>query len=472
MKLAHGVLLVTLATLVTASCADESAPVGDATSWRSQATDPNGAAGTASADEADRPPRGPTRSERPRIDRRAKLDLTSLPDGVTAEIDGYPVTGMLVVEVGPVDLAFHHGGRLLRRVDLVARAGETTTPDLDWMPEAIAALRRHTRLHGGVGVIDVGLAWLVDHRESDGSWRADTFARHCPEGTSCGDGTERISPIETTGLALLTLLGSGETHRIGQYRSSVRTALDFLIGAQRDDGLLATPQRLDGTRAHAIGTLALTEAHALSGSPRFRRSAQAALNALIALRRPGSGWTPGPDSRRPDAETSAWAAFAIASAAEGDLDLPPGLRDELQSDLQLFGDPGSATLSLRLSGMLTLARIELGAPDTDPAVASGLERILASPPSADAPIDPMAVFFGATVVFRVGGKGAWKKWSRNLKGLVVSPGFDDRSLLKHHPAPETAPDAIALGRLRATLYRKLVGVVYYRYGRVFGAAPR
>jgi len=417
------------------------------------------------------------RSERPHVDTRAMLDLTDLPDDVVMEMDGLPVAGVLALDAGPHRLHVHHGGRFLRSVTVDLRVGETVSPDLGWLPEAAAAARRHelTRRDGTCKCDEAevhGIAWLVDHRETDGSWRADRFVEHCTEGTSCGGAVEGVSPVETTSLVLLALLGVGDTHYLGTYRSSVRGAVDFLVRSQSGKGRLAPSRGADGTLIQAIGTLALTETLVITGSPRFRDPAQASLDALLELRRPGFGWTRGPDSRRPDAETTAWAAFALASAHATDLDVPSGLREELIDDLGVFGDPGGTPLGTRVAAMLTLARTLLGVEASDPLVASGLERVLATPPSAGAPLDPMAVWFGATVVFRVGGKEAWAKWSRSLGELISEPLRARLEPFDHAPSAEVSPAALRLGRLRATIYRQLVHELYSGYGRVFGAEER
>ena len=115
---------------------------------------------------------------------------------------------------------------------------------------------------------------------------------------------------------------------------------------------------------------------------------------------------------------------------------------------------------------------ELGAPADDPRVASGLERVLATPPSPGTPLDPMALWFGATVVFRVGGKEAWNKWSRSLGELISEPLVTRLDAFEHTPYAEDSPAARSLGRLRATVYRQLVHELYSGYGRVFGAQER
>jgi len=474
LSLARYVLLLALAA---ASCSDQSPlPIRPADPPTAASPTLVAPAATTPDDPADAPP-PPTRSDRPRIDPRAHLDVSDLPPGVSLVIGYEPITGMLVLEPGTHRIIVHADGIALRTIEIELHAGETLVPDFEWVPAALAARRRHEPTSGrdrctcGHGSSH-DLEWLAGHRSRDGSWRADTFVEMCPAGTSCGGATPGISPVETTALTLLTFLGFGETYTQGPYASSIRGAIDFLTSVQNDEGLFDAAGRDDGTFIQAIGALALTEMQLMTMSRRYREPAQRAVAALLARRRPGFGWTRGPQSRRPDAETTAWASFAVASASAAELDVPEGLREQLLADLEVFGDPGAVALGPRLSAMLTMARIELGAAAADAAVTSGVERVAAEPPRVDRPIYPAYLWFGTVVMLRAGGPDASKKWQRDLQEMLVHPRADEFEFLRHHGAPQSDAAAIELGRLRSIVYRQLATQNYLRYECVLGAGPR
>jgi hypothetical protein len=468
--------LLAVLVLALVACGEDASPQGGTGTAATTLDDAPSSAAAAAQSESDAAETA-LREDRPRVDTRARLDVTGVPSGVTLEMDGYPIAGVLILPPGPQRLVVHGGGTYLRTITVELRVGETVTPELGWVAEDLAAERRHeaARRAGTCKcqkADEHGIAWLVEHRSSDGAWRADSFLDACPDATSCGGAVIGVSPIETTSLALLALIGIGETHHQGDYRSAVRQGVDFLLAQQSDDGTLTTAGVAASTRVHAIGTLALSELMVMTGGRRYREAAQRAVDALLARRRPGFGWSAAPGGGRPDAETTCWAAFVVSSARAAELMLPEALREDLAEDLSVFGDPGGTSLGPRLSAMLTLAWIAIGAPATHPRVVSGLERVLASPPAAETPLDPAFAWFGACVVFQSGGKEAWKKWSRSLVELV-SDGFTTRlGLMNHQPDAESAPAAVELGRLRATIYRQLTHEVVMRYGRVFGVSER
>src|SRR5207237_4601303 len=78
---------------------------------------------------------------------------------------------------------------------------------------------------GNYGVSDASLAavakalvWLAEHQMPDGSWTFDhRLARNC--GGKCGNpGTLKDQRFASTGLALMSFLGAGQTHKEGKYK--------------------------------------------------------------------------------------------------------------------------------------------------------------------------------------------------------------------------------------------------------------
>ena len=111
-----------------------------------------------------------------------------------------------------------------------------------------------------------------------------------------------------TGLALLTYLGAGYTHTDGRYAEVVGKGLDFLIAQQKPDGDLRGRSQVVGMYCHAMATLAMCEAYALTGDDRLRGPAERAVAFLVRGRaRDGMAWRYAPAHR--SATRASWAGW-------------------------------------------------------------------------------------------------------------------------------------------------------------------
>ena len=105
--------------------------------------------------------------------------------------------------------------------------------------------------------VERALDWLTRHQDDDGRWDAgiaryedgtpvkgdDDFTAHCPPGETCfGECAYWEADTALTGLALLTYLGAGYTHRDGRYADNVGKGLDFLLEQQKARRRPARPQ--------------------------------------------------------------------------------------------------------------------------------------------------------------------------------------------------------------------------------------
>jgi hypothetical protein len=153
--------------------------------------------------------------------------------------------------------------------------------------------------------VAAALNWLTGAQSADGSWEA---ARHGAgqERRTLGEhrhGTGAGADTAMTGLALLAFLGAGHTHLEGPYREQVEAGLAFLVasgsGVQLPSGDLSGPKQSGWTPAntyarlysHAIATLAVAEAYALTGDPRLREPLQRAAGySLQAQNSRTGGW--------------------------------------------------------------------------------------------------------------------------------------------------------------------------------------
>ncbi len=63
----------------------------------------------------------------------------------------------------------------------------------------------------------------------------------------------------------MTYLGAGYTHTEGRYSDTIDKGIDFLLKQQQPDGDLRGRSRVVGMYCHAMATLSLCEAYALTG---------------------------------------------------------------------------------------------------------------------------------------------------------------------------------------------------------------
>src|SRR5262245_15059464 len=143
-----------------------------------------------------------------------------------------------------------------------------------------------------------GLRWLALHQGPGGGWSLDNFHLHAR--TKLDDNRftpERLAgpgmKNDTAGTAfgLLPFLASGYTHRSTRkdqavYKKTVQAGLNFLLTQQQRDGGFS-----GGMYAHALATIAICEAYALTGDPALRTRAQRAIDYIVNAQDPaGGGW--------------------------------------------------------------------------------------------------------------------------------------------------------------------------------------
>ncbi|MHC4917429.1 MAG: VWA domain-containing protein, partial [Planctomycetota bacterium] len=310
--------------------------------------------------------------------------------------------------------------------------------------------------------VEAALNWLVRHQDVDGSWNPSVWK------------TAAKIRGQSTGLATLAFLGAGYTTKTGKYRATVAKATAWIKSKLKpvQVGQFGTDDT-DSTRAHAIMSLALSEAHGMDPMAGMRAPAQKALDGIGALRAADCGWAARPGAK-PDTVTTAWFVFACKSARIA------GLKTDsknFQSAAEYLGkatrgkghasslESKSADPRSTMAG--AAARLMLGYKREQ--VRDAVRWAFAEGLKADLfgkKLDPEFVYFGTLASFQVGGED-WKKWNAEMKKALVSVqskgGPMDGSVNDvdgSWPAAAGAPD---LGRLYASALFQLTLEVYYRY---------
>lgn len=315
------------------------------------------------------------------------------------------------------------------------------------------------------------LAWLAAHRTDDGTWTAtsrDVRAAGA-ERPPAPDGASRAvdepdHEVGVTALATLAFLGAGHLDRgDGPWTSVVRRALRWLVRAQDAEGCFGRRDDPRHVYDHALATLAVVDAYALTGDPRLRPPAQRALDFIALARNPERAWRYGVKPGDDDTSVTAWMVTALAAARavveseraratpslEVDADAfdgalrwveamtdpttgrvgyqqrgagparPPSVADRFPADRSEAAT--AAGVWVRLCAGETVAR--------SPALARGVERLLARPPASrdDGSLDFCGWHLAAVALHRVDGPSA-QAWWRSAVDVIVARQRTDGSL--------------------------------------------
>jgi len=168
--------------------------------------------------------------------------------------------------------------------------------------------------------VKAGLAWLARQQTSVGHW--ELHQGYPNPGTS-------VIKTDTgaTALALLALQGAGQTHVEGEHAAVIEKGLRWLIDIQdKSTGDLHDQRQEEGRQpafyAHAMATIALCEALALTRDESLRPAAELAVQYLVTSQHPEQGgWKYRPISKLMvgDLSVTGWALMALHTARMADI---------------------------------------------------------------------------------------------------------------------------------------------------------
>ena len=354
-----------------------------------------------------------------------------------------------------------------------------------------------------IEAIEAGLRWLAAHQDDDGHWSASSFDDQCGrlgDDVACDGRGSPAFDVGVTGLALLAFAGAGVTESRGRWSENVKRGLRFLVDIQRADGLFAPEWNTQGTYDQSIATLALCEAYSHSRRRALADPAREAIEALLRLRTPGSGWRymPGhPEmidpARSADSSVTGWAVLALLSARKAGLVQDDAALSDALAFLDEVTDPETGRTgytrrgegSARPAGLdeiwpeheseaLTAASIlcrifgdpELTHPGRRESVAQGVQLVASLPPVWDdehpGRRDFYYWYYGTYALYQVGGS-AWRRWESALADAVL-PIQHKQGERRGSWDPQPDPWGSQGGRIYSTSLLVLTLEVYYRYG--------
>jgi len=285
--------------------------------------------------------------------------------------------------------------------------------------------------------VKAGIEWLVRAQKKRGNWDASQFGGGVDrevDGQNRGV-TGAEADMGISGLALLALMGNGHTHLKGKYRTVVQHGLEYLLSQQEADGNLSGNASLFASMyCHAMATIAVCEAYALTADNRLRDYAERAIGYTIRSQdsRTG-GWRYQPADAG-DMSQFGWQVLALRSAEQAGLAVPAKTKALMIKFL--------ATCNTGANGGLAAYRPGFGATRTMTAeslacrmwldsqrsveqVKEASDFIVAQLPAISRP-DLYYWYYGSLSLRQVGGP-AWQAWSGSMKMAVPALQLSDGS---------------------------------------------
>jgi hypothetical protein len=339
--------------------------------------------------------------------------------------------------------------------------------------------------------VERALDWLSRHQDPDGRWDAgiaryddgsavngdDDYTVHCPPGEKCfGECAYWEADTAVSGLALLTFLGAGYTHSDGRYSETVGKGIDFLLKQQKPDGDLRGRSRVVGMYCHAMATLSLCEAYALSGDGRLRNPAERAVNFLVRSRaRDGLAWRYEPGAPIGDTSILGWVVMGLKSAREVGIPTPSdasirrgtlGWLDRVAAGQSrgLARYQPSEPVTPTMTAEAWVCRQFLGVGGPGPA-STEAARFLLQNESDRGPTNFYYWYYATLALYQHGGE-EWDRWNSKIRDRIVQ-----LQCKTGHQTGSWEPDGSIYGakggRIYCTTLAALTLEVYYRYLRLY-----
>jgi hypothetical protein len=315
-----------------------------------------------------------------------------------------------------------------------------------------------------------GLEWLKKHQQPDGRWCLHAFGS-LPDCHGQCTHPGILSDTGGTALAVLPFLAAGSTHLEGEHAPVVSAGLAFLLNSQKSDGGWA-----DGgivkMYAHGLSTIALSEAYAMTGDPRFREPIEKAIDIIAEYQDEEGGWRYVADQIG-DNSVTGWQLMALRSAQSAGIKVPKKMfsramafLDTVQPDksrgLFSYGEDRPVTETMTAEGLLS--REYGGWAYENLALRAGVAELLRSYMPVKEKPNMYYWYYATQTLHHVGGK-SWEKWNEPMRQILV-----DLQIKEGHMTGSWTPKAqydLAGGRLYMTALATLTLEVYYRHMPIY-----
>ena len=339
--------------------------------------------------------------------------------------------------------------------------------------------------------INAGLGWLSRQQTGDGHWELH-------QGYPDAGRPYIKTDTGATALALLAFLGHGETHQIGEHRTVVAKGLKWLREIQDPaSGDLHDQRQEEGRNgafyAHAMGTIVLCEALALTQDDQLRPSAERAVKYLIASQHPEmGGWKYRPLNQRVmsgDISVTAWALMALQTARVAGIDVKneefertsrflDRVQEQNGARYKYEPDEPESRVTPARTAIGLLCRQWLGWPKTHPPMIDGAKFLMEEHhrPQWTAGRRNVFEWYYITQVMHNMGGDEWNEWNSAVRDTVTrnqlitgssKSGQDIRGSWNPKPEGQGEEYADKAGRLYLTSMCILILETPYRHKPVY-----
>jgi hypothetical protein len=338
-------------------------------------------------------------------------------------------------------------------------------------PDRAAYAQRAGANEATEAAVRSALKWMGASQEADGRWDARKHGAGV-ETLEAGHDREsagRGADTGVTGLAILALAATGNTHREGDHQQTVRKAVDYLLRNQGPDGNLGgQAQVYEFTYCHGMATLALAEILGMSGDAELREPVERAIGYTLAAQDPvGGGWRYRP--RDPgDTSQLGWQVMALKSAELAGIRIP---KQTWQGVVHFLNEVASGErgglasyrsgeqVSRTMTAEALLCRLFLGQPIDSPATEEARDLILGRMPG-DGEANLYCWYYGTMSMYQLQGPN-WTKWSEAIQRTLLTTQETSGPLAGSWP-PNTRWDSYG-GRVYSTSLATLCLETYYRF---------
>jgi len=341
---------------------------------------------------------------------------------------------------------------------------------------------------GSEQAVALGLEWLAEHQNPNGSWSYD-FTKSPKCRGKCNNPGPFASANSATALALLPFLGAGITPKSGdqQYRQVVDRGLKFLLqnGQRSREGLSFIDDDEGKMYHHGLAAIAICEAASMTQDATLKEAAQQAVNFICYAQIPADGgWRYEPRDRMGgNTSVFGWQIMALKSGQMGGAQVPSEVFFKAQRFLDtVVGIDQGAMYGYKSSGDLyedtrspdnrtrpwteyrratsaigLLSQMHMGWNLDHPSLIRGVEYLSAKGP------DPNNLYYNyyATQVMHHYGGEAWRRWNQEQRDTLIA-----RQSLEGHERGSwyfDGPWNDVGGRLYTTSLAIMILEVYYRH---------
>lgn len=320
--------------------------------------------------------------------------------------------------------------------------------------------------------VDMAIAWLAIHQESDGHWDCGKY-----EGTSTPEYDRAV-----TGAAILAFLSSGQTDTKGEWSSTVQSGLKWLIKTQKPNGSWDARNYTNG-----ICTMAVTEAAAMGcGGEEIKKSAVLAVDYILKQQNETGCFDYTGNTKRDDMSVTGWCITALKSGALAGIKRKEigEAYEKLRGFLEVA--EGTKDISPTSKGLAWYTPDKIGSGIAGGACQSiamfvsqqiGKENIEPSPwllAAADGQISKLPTKYEGANVYRIyytyltlrqlGGKH-WLAWNEPVSNMIIAAQRQDGDFRGSWDRNGSSIEKA--GRVMQTAFLCLCLEIYYRYPTVF-----